>query len=42
MGMLCSAPGCHSNCHISCRLDKTIDQNKFKDCVAFFWAIKPS
>lgn len=31
-GTLCNAPGCHSNCHVPCELEKTIDKNKFKDC----------
>ena len=29
---LCGVPGCHSNCHVPCYLEKTFDQEKFKHC----------
>ena len=29
---LCGAPGCYSNCHISCNLDKSFDKRVFLSC----------
>ena len=31
---LCGAPGCYSNCHLPCYLDKSYDQEAFRDCRA--------
>lgn len=33
---ICGAPGCYSNCHKSCNLDKSFDKEAFKSC----WCIK--
>lgn len=31
---LCGAPGCYSNCHMPCYLEKTFDQESFKSCAS--------
>ena len=31
---LCGVPGCYSNCHLPCYLDKSYDPEEFKNCAA--------
>ena len=33
---ICGAPGCYSNCHINCSLDKLFDKETFKNCVGIW------
>ena len=34
-GTFCGVKNCHSNCHAPCKMEKTMDNEKFKTCSAF-------
>ena len=31
---ICGVPHCYSNCHISCHLEKSLDKERFSDCIS--------
>ena len=39
-GTFCGVKDCHSNCHAPCKMEKTMDNEKFKSCVAFQYTSK--
>lgn len=39
--MICTVPGCHSNCHLACKIEMGFDKvDVFKDCECFHWKVK--
>ena len=39
-GTFCSVKGCHCNCHAPCKMEKTMDNEKFKMCSTFRYTRK--
>lgn len=39
-GTFCGVKDCHSNCHAPCKMEKTMDNEKFKGCMAFVYTYK--
>ena len=39
-GTFCGVKDCHSNCHAPCKMEKTMDNEKFKSCCAFEYTYK--
>eukprot|EP00435_Cladocopium_sp_Y103_P044427 s765_g12.t1 len=39
-GTFCGVKDCHSNCHAPCKMEKTMDNEKFKTCSAFRYTEK--